>query len=247
MPTNPGWQDKVIEALENAMEFFSPGALTYTLRDDEHVLVVAPSLLEMEGEENGVYPHFSFDISGFAKLFDDAPEIVWRTFPDLALSFDGQIDGENAVVEVLGHPFEEAQAIGVVDEEGNVCELSVDADGAARKLDEALAEQVQAFRDRFGRDPEPDDPLFFDPNVDVPSPLDRDQVMAEIVAAGYRAGLPPALIYAIQKTGLIVTEANRHMFCDAVLEEWQAAVQEGEQIHGAVDQTRTSDQRGKLN
>ncbi len=49
---------------------------------------------------------------------------------------------------------------------------------------------------------------------------------------------------AIQKTGLIVTDANRHLLSDADLEEWQAAVEEGKEIHGAVDQTRSSGQRG---
>ncbi len=53
MATDPGWLDKVMDTLENTMEFFSPGALTYALRDDGHVLAVAPSLLEMEDEEDG--------------------------------------------------------------------------------------------------------------------------------------------------------------------------------------------------
>ncbi len=247
MTTDHGWHHKVMKALENTVEFFSPGALTCALRDDGHALAVAPSLLEMEGEEDGVYPHFHFDISSFAKLFDEPPEIGWHTFPDLALSFSGRIDGEDASVEVLGHPFEGAQPIGVVDEEGNVRELPPDAHAATQELEEAFAKQAQAFRDRFGRDPEPGDPLFFDPNVDVPSPLGQDQFMPELVAAGYRAGLPPAFIHAIQKTGLIVTDANRHLLSDGDLEEWQAAVEEGKEIPGAVDPTRSSGQRGKPN
>jgi hypothetical protein len=245
MATDPGWHDKVIEALENAMEFFGPGALTYALRDDGHALAVAPSLLEMEDEEDAVFPYFHFDISSFVKLFDEPPDIGWRTFPDLALSFSGQIDGEDVFVEVLGHPFEEDRPIGVVGEEGNVRELPPDADAVTQEIEEALAKQARAFRDRFGRDPEPGDPLFFDPNADVPSPLGHDQFMPELVAAGYRAGLPSAFIHAIQKTGLIVTDTNRHLLSDADLEEWQAAVEEGKEIYGAVDRKRNSGRRGK--
>jgi hypothetical protein len=71
--------------------------------------------------------------------------------------------------------------------------------------------------------------------------------MPELVAAGYRAGLPPAFVHAIQKTGLIVTNANRHLLSDADLEAWQVAVEEGEEIHGSVGQARTSGERSKPN
>jgi hypothetical protein len=39
----------------------------------------------------------------------------------------------------------------------------------------ALAMQRQLFRDKFGRDPRPDDPIFFNPDADVPEPLTAAQ------------------------------------------------------------------------
>jgi len=234
MTTDPGWHDKVMEALENAIELFSPGALTFASVDDGHALAVAPSLLEVEGEEGSVFSHFGFDISSFAELFDESPDIGWRTYPDPAISFGGQIDGQEACVEVFGHPLKDAQPIGVVDKDGHVRELP-DAGTAAGELGKAFAEQIEAFRDKFGRDPAPCDPLFFDPDAEAPAPLDPDQVMRELLAIGHRAGLAPALVHAIQETGMIVTDANRHLLSSADLEEWQAAVERGEELHGPIE------------
>ena len=233
MTTDPRWHDKVMEALENAIELFSPGALTFALGDDGDALAVAPSLLELEEEEGDVFSHFHFDISNFAELFDEPPDIGWRTYPDSAISFGGRIDGQEASVEVFGQPLEDAQPIGVVDKDGNVREIP-DAGAPAGELDKALAEQIEAFRDRFGRDPDPCDPLFFDPDGDTPTPLDQDQVMRELLAAGHQAGLPPALIHAIQETGMMVTDVNRHLLSDADLEEWRVAVERGEALHGSI-------------
>src|SRR5688500_13083409 len=37
-----------------------------------------------------------------------------------------------------------------------------------RMLQEALQDNLRAFREKFGRDPGPDDPMFFDPDADDP-------------------------------------------------------------------------------
>ena len=39
---------------------------------------------------------------------------------------------------------------------------------------DALNEQRQAFIKNFGREPGPDDPIFFDPDADTPRPVDMD-------------------------------------------------------------------------
>jgi hypothetical protein len=36
---------------------------------------------------------------------------------------------------------------------------------------EALLEQRKAFVEKFGREPGPGDPVFFDPDKDVPTPI----------------------------------------------------------------------------
>jgi hypothetical protein len=41
-------------------------------------------------------------------------------------------------------------------------------------MQEAFEANLQAFREKFGRDPGPDDPVFFDPDADEPTPLGTD-------------------------------------------------------------------------
>ena len=86
-----------------------------------------------------------------------------------------------------------------------------------------LEKQKEAFRRKFGRDPGPEDPLFFDRNADTPQPLDMDETMALVVEAMAKARVEPARIYAYRKTGLIVTEENLHLLSEQDLAEWEAA------------------------
>lgn len=125
--TDPKWHDKAAEALENAIELMSPGALSFAVGEDGIALAVAPSLLEHEGQGD-VYSFFDFDVSGFTDVFDEPPRIGWCTYPETALLFEGAIDGEDAVVHVFGQPFEDEQPVGVVDEEGNMRDIPPDTD-----------------------------------------------------------------------------------------------------------------------
>jgi hypothetical protein len=43
-----------------------------------------------------------------------------------------------------------------------------------------------------------------------------------------RAGIDPALIYAYEKTGRLVTEDNQQLLSNADLAEWEAAIEEYE-------------------
>jgi hypothetical protein len=101
-----------------------------------------------------------------------------------------------------------------------------------RETLEALREE---FRERFGRDPGPDDPVFFDPTAEEPRSLDED-VEALFIAmsemAMRRAGIDPSLIYASRKTGLIVTERNQHLLSGDDRADWIEAIfeYEGEAI-----------------
>ena len=93
----------------------------------------------------------------------------------------------------------------------------------------ALREQRDAFIAKFGREPGPRDPIFFDPNSDVPRPLQQssiDEVMDVFVQAAATAGIDPVLVYAMKKTGRIVTAENRQFLSDDDLREWEAAVAE---------------------
>jgi hypothetical protein len=88
-----------------------------------------------------------------------------------------------------------------------------------------LEQQRQKFIDKYGREPGPADPVFFD----MP-PLEH--VEHEMVQGMKAAGLDPAFIHAFEKTGLLVTEQNQHLIPEKDLEAWEAAVREYEAKHG---------------
>jgi hypothetical protein len=90
-----------------------------------------------------------------------------------------------------------------------------------------LKEQFEAFRKKFGREPKADDPIFFDPESDEPTPM-PDSAMAEafseLEAALDEIGAPPAVIYAVRKTKRLVTEENQRYLSAPEQEEWDAAI-----------------------
>jgi hypothetical protein len=96
-----------------------------------------------------------------------------------------------------------------------------------------LEHQRQQFVAEFGREPGPEDRVFFDA-----PPLEH--VEHAIVQAMKEAGLDPALIYAFEKTGRVVSAENQHLLSDADLAEWEAAVMEYRARHG--DQAPEEDQ-----
>src|ERR1035441_10695870 len=76
----------------------------------------------------------------------------------------------------------------------------------------ALKEQQRSFREKFGADSDPEDPIFFDPNADTPQPISEaglDEMMGRILSAAGKVGIRPELIYAMKKTGRIVTTSDQ--------------------------------------
>jgi len=59
------------------------------------------------------------------------------------------------------------------------------------------------------------------------------KVRAATVEALRAAGVRPALIYAYERTGLIVTRENRHLMSAADLDEWDDAIAEYEERNGS--------------
>ena len=99
------------------------------------------------------------------------------------------------------------------DEEGNVIrEVPLSAEAVA-----LLEARRQQFRQRFGRNPGPDERLFFEN-----PPL--EQVEHHIVEAMKHAGIDPALIYAFEQTGLLVSEENEALISENDLRAWHEAV-----------------------
>jgi hypothetical protein len=98
-----------------------------------------------------------------------------------------------------------------------------------RETAEIIAQQKKLFREQFGREPGPDDPLFFDRSVVVPQFLSdesSDEIWKSLLQAAGDSGIDPAIVYAMNKTGRIVTETNVHFLTDAELQEWNDAVDE---------------------
>jgi hypothetical protein len=75
---------------------------------------------------------------------------------------------------------------------------------------EILKEQEKRFKEKFGRDMGPNDPIWFDPDCDTPTPIDDDKLREGTVEVLKKAGLRPELLYAYEKTGLIV--ASEHIY-----------------------------------
>jgi hypothetical protein len=103
---------------------------------------------------------------------------------------------------------------------------------------EAIAQQKQLFREKFEREPEPEDPLFFDPDSAVPAFLSvesQEKTWRALVQAAGESGMDPALVYAMNKTGRIVTKENMRFLTDADIQEWNDAVDEYHQVIGSGD------------
>ena len=95
-----------------------------------------------------------------------------------------------------------------------------------------IAQQKKLFREQFGREPGPDDPLFVEPNVVVPQFLSdesTDEIWKSLLQAAGDSGIDPAIVYAMNKTGRIVTETNLEFLTDSELQEWNDAVNEYDQ------------------
>ena len=90
----------------------------------------------------------------------------------------------------------------------------------SNEMADILEQQRQKFVEKYGREPGPNDPVFFDmPPV--------EQIEFQTVQAMKKAGIDPAIIHAYEKTGgLLVTEQNQHLIPDKDLAAWQAAIEE---------------------
>ena len=80
----------------------------------------------------------------------------------------------------------------------------------------------QDFIAKHGKEPADDDRIF----DDLPHLEHMEHEMVEAMKA---AGVNPALIYAFEQTGRLVTEENQQLLTDAELAEWDAAIEEYEQ------------------
>jgi hypothetical protein len=98
---------------------------------------------------------------------------------------------------------------------------------AAERTQEIIEAQRQRFREKFGRDWGPDDPVFFDPDASEPVPMSAVKIEAETLEAMRKAGTPPQIVYAYKRTGgLILTEDIREHWPPNRVKEWDNAINE---------------------
>lgn len=89
-----------------------------------------------------------------------------------------------------------------------------------------LEEQVGAFEKKFGRPPGPNDPVFFDPDADVPRAMPMEKINKGIFVAMQTAGTPQHIVYAFKKTGLLLLDELKPTYPPEAVAKWDAAVEE---------------------
>ncbi|MEQ4306269.1 hypothetical protein ABNF97_33645 [Plantactinospora sp. B6F1] len=82
----------------------------------------------------------------------------------------------------------------------------------------------EAFEDKFGRPPGPNDPLFFDPGADTPQPVSVTQLENVTVAMLEAAGVSEAWIYACRHTGGLLPRPDGTFATDADARDWHEAI-----------------------
>jgi hypothetical protein len=75
----------------------------------------------------------------------------------------------------------------------NLGDEEFDAETAAALL-EVLRLRVERFRQRFGRDPEADEPLLFDPDFDQPVVTSDEESRMQVITAALAAQVDPTAV-----------------------------------------------------
>lgn len=111
-----------------------------------------------------------------------------------------------------------------------VRELSWDPESATGRELSALFEGLrESFREKFGRDPVPGDPVFFDPDAHGPAPLPpaaQDAWWQRLADAMETEGIDPAYALAGRDVGYMITPMNRHLYSAHQIEAYLDALQE---------------------
>ena len=93
------------------------------------------------------------------------------------------------------------------------------------ELEDAFQEQRKLFIEKFGREPNDDDPIFFDPDANTSQPYPEEKYTEELIEAMRKAGIDERYVRAYKKTGLIVTEDNMDLLTPEELEEFEEAME----------------------
>jgi hypothetical protein len=101
-----------------------------------------------------------------------------------------------------------------------------------RHMAQVLEGQHERFRQKFGREMRGDDPVFFDPHADTPTPMAPEAMDAsfrrtfdELIEQADEIGVDPAFLKASWDLGFMVTTDNQHLFSAADIQAWQDTVE----------------------
>jgi hypothetical protein len=103
------------------------------------------------------------------------------------------------------------------------------------ELQQNLARQLDAFRLKFGREPAPGDPLFFDPEKDDPTAMsDNGQcaINAELIEGMVGMGRPE-FGYAYARSGYLVSADNYDLIPEEGRRAWHGAIREWSEMSAA--------------
>ncbi len=110
------------------------------------------------------------------------------------------------------------------DDEGNLFKSLPLSDS----MKEAFDQQRREFFNEHGRELESDDLIFSDmPHL--------EHLEHQLIETMKKSGINPAIIYAVEQTGRIVSDANKHLLSDKELDEWNAAIEEYDMKHGSQE------------
>lgn len=99
---------------------------------------------------------------------------------------------------------------------------------AERMLQRELRAARKQFIKRFGREPTENDPLLWDEDApgNEPVPMTEEKLRRQMIDAMAKAGTSGHLIYAYEKTGLIVDDAGYRKLSAADRAAWDDAMAE---------------------
>jgi hypothetical protein len=97
-----------------------------------------------------------------------------------------------------------------------------------------LEEQKGRFRAKFKRDCRPRDPLFFDPDLDLPAPIPKEKLPAELREFFAMANLHSAMIFAQVKVGFFLSPLNFDVADDDQVKAWEDAIREFTYLKGLL-------------
>ena len=96
-------------------------------------------------------------------------------------------------------------------------------------MSDELASELKKHVDSLGEDYDPNGPLF--PNMNF------ENMEFEMVNAMEQIGVDPAIVYAFQETGFMISEENLNMFSQKDLDLWRSKIDEYHSLNGHAPET----------